>query len=359
MQNEEARELLIKYQAGHCNEAEKALVDRWFSQLGGDEVNIPPEVTDEWAKEVFQKLSTKQSGARVFKIWPLSIAASIILTIGIFLYFHKSPSHRSFADKPQTIIPGSNNAFIILANGGIINLSRSKNGIVFKGRQIKYNDGSNVSGPNINLGYHSIITPKGGQYQLRLADGTRVWLNADTRLKFPSSFKGLLNRIVELSGEAYFEVAKDKVHPFIVQAKSQELRVLGTHFNISAYSDEKAIKSTLLEGSIKINGKVTLKPGEEAENEGTSIYVKRVDTDIAVAWKNGEFMFRKETLESILQKVSRWYNVEIVYDDNSLRYEIFNGEISKFSDISRVLNTLQLTNKVNFKVEGRRIMVLK
>jgi len=202
----------------------------------------------------------------------------------------------------------------------------------------------------------------GGEYQVVLADGTKVWLNALSSIRFPTSFKGS-ERKVEITGEAYFEVAKNARMPFRVIGGSQTVEVLGTHFNINAYPDESAVATTLLEGSVKVamhDGQAkVLKPGEQALifKENNSFRVKEVDAEDAVAWKNGYFQFNDDDLKTIMNQLSRWYNVEIVYQQANLDQK-FGGTISRSKNLSQVLRILELTGNVRFRVEGRRITVM-
>jgi len=359
MSNKEAKKLLERYQAGQCTEAEKAWVDSWYGQFNEDEINIDPEIIQEWGKEISSKLPGSGHEQKRIIIWPLAIAASIALTIGAIFYLGKTKTHQIASQHTRDIAPGGNHAKLTLANGKIINLSDAKKGIVINANKFAYNDGSTVTDSNSTPGIQTVSTPRGGQYQVILPDGSKVWLNAATTLRFPQSFAGSVDRIVELSGEAYFEVAKDKMHPFIVKTQLQRLQVLGTHFNISAYTDENITRSTLLEGSIRINNATLLKPGEQADNTGSAILVMPIDTDYAVAWKNGEFMFRKESLASIMRKVGRWYDVEVIYEDPKEAKKQFGGEISRFTNVAEVLHMLELTGQVHFRIEERRIMVLK
>jgi ferric-dicitrate binding protein FerR (iron transport regulator) len=188
-----------------------------------------------------------------------------------------------------------------------------------------------------------------------------VWLNAASTLKYPVAFTGN-ERLVELTGEAYFEVTHNKAMPFKVKTGQQQVEVLGTHFNINAYTDEKITATTLLEGSVKVtttsrNQKMIIKPGEQSTVNGDTMNVQEVDTDEAVAWKNGYFLFNDENLAGIMKKVSRWYNVEVEYKDISLQSLIFSGTVSKYQNVSQVIKTLELTNAVHFKVLDNRIIV--
>lgn len=212
--------------------------------------------------------------------------------------------------------------------------------------------------------FNTIETPRGGQYQIKLPDGTRVWLNASSSLRYPAVF-ARDNREVELKGEGYFEVSKDKRRPFKVKSGIQEVKVLGTHFNVSAYSDEAMIRTTLLEGVVQVGllkggaaeKNVLLKPGQQSLMSLKELKVSNADTEESVAWKNGYFKFNDESIESILKKISRWYDVDVSYE-GKMTDKIFNGKVSRYGNVSDVLQILQLTGAIKFKIEGRRIIAM-
>jgi len=213
------------------------------------------------------------------------------------------------------------------------------------------------------LVYNRIQVPYGGQYQLELPDGTKVWLNAGSSLRYPVSFTGH-ERKVELTGEGYFEVAKNKTMPFRVQTSKQVVEVLGTHFNINAYNDDPSVKTTLLEGSVKVTQNTMgtfkmLKPGQQSVLKNNELQVKEADTEEAVAWKNGLFLFNDQSLDEIMHQVSRWYDLQIVFDDVSLKTQRFGGSISRFKNVSQLLQVLESTGSVHFKIEGRRLTAMK
>lgn len=305
----------------------------------------------------------------------IAVAASIIIAIGAGLWFFQARVKESplqVAAKTD-IPPGKNTAVLTFSNGKTIQLSDARKAVFINNDHLKYNDGTVVDA-NSRIAASELITaatPKGGTYQVILSDGTHVWLNADSKLSFPSQFTGD-NRKVTLLGEAYFEVAKNKAKPFVVSYGSAEVEVLGTHFNITAYRDETASKVTLLEGAVKVSRgveKVVLKPGQQAEiseQRNAAIAVNsNIDTEQVVAWKNGYFMFANEPVESIMRKVSRWYDVTIVYQDN-LHDKALWGTVSRFKNVSEVLKRLELTGVVRFKMDNlngqgkeRRIIVMK
>lgn len=306
------------------------------------------------------------------KIW-LRIAAAVSLLILVgsgsyFLFLKKlsPPRQHQPQQEMQTntdIRPGSNRAVLTLSNGSKILLYEAETGKLAdqNGIQVsKTSDGTIVydasyAGQDRSpASYNTIKTPRGGQYQVVLPDGTKVWLNAASTLRYPTGFSGK-ERKVELAGEAYFEVARDDSKPFRVNTLDQVIEVLGTHFNVSAYTDETETRTTLLEGSVKIiagNNTDLLKPGQQATVVSSSSRIairSHVNTDAAVAWKNGKFIFEGERIESIMKKIGRWYNAEIIYQGVATEQE-FIGTVSRFENVSEVLNLLELTGAVRFKI---------
>ncbi|HTM97850.1 MAG TPA: FecR domain-containing protein, partial [Pedobacter sp.] len=243
---------------------------------------------------------------------------------------------------------------IILGDAQNGKLADQEGGSVFKtaNGELVYN-AENDRGEKI---VQNLLTiPRGGYYTLTLADGTKVWLNAASSLKYPTDFVGN-ERVVELVGEGYFEVAKRKNQPFKVVTNQQVVEVLGTHFNVNAYDDENVTSTTLLEGSVKVAGRV-LKPGQQASLKNGHISINEVDTEEAVAWVNNNFNFNNEDLGSIMRKISRWYDVEVVCP-NDLEQLEFIGKVSRTKNIKDVINIIEETNAVHLKIEGRRITVM-
>ena len=304
----------------------------------------------------------------------ISAAAAIVLVVGISLYYFNrqtTEKHQQQANAVlKEVVPGRTAATLILANGQqieLLNASEGKiaaqNGVeIFKAADDKLVY-KTADAPIKSSQINTVLTSNGEQYSVNLPDGTKVWLNAASSIKFPTTFASLTNRTVELTGEAYFEVAKDKLHPFIVKTDKQEINVLGTHFNVSSYPDEKLTKTTLLEGSVQIVSKgnaastATLKPGQQAQLSTKTIAVKEVDLSESMAWKNGDFNFENEDFSSILNQVSRWYNVEIVDHGNHNGLKL-SGMVSRSKSLSTVLKSLEATAKVKFSVEGRKVTVI-
>lgn len=328
-------------------------------------------------QQILPKKQVKLSRSTVFFRW--AAAAVILLALGslIYLYsggskslFHKQRSYASDA------LPGSNKAILVLADGRKISLSDVNNGNVAKEAglsitktadgQLVYNVLEEISsGATKDDTYNTIETPKGGVWQIKLPDGSSVWLNAASSLTYPISFAKGKNRIVELKGEAYFEVSKDKEHPFVVKTAKQEVEVLGTHFNINSYADESEVKTTLLEGSVKVVPYLAgeqanvLKPGEQSILNAKGINIKEVDADEAIDWKNGYFMFNNERQESIMRKIARWYNVQIEYADASAKDVMYYGSISRFENVSKLLRKFEQTGEVRFEINKNKITVYK
>ena len=312
-----------------------------------------------------------------------NIAASLLMFIafaGLFFLnqdFNQSPVANRKTETAKVTHQGHNKAVLKLANGTDIILDSKKNGLIasYFGNDVRKTGSGEIMFESVNkeyattlntqtAAYNTITTPKGGQYQVTLPDGTKVWLNAASTLKFPVSFSNN-DRRVEMEGEAYFEVAKHKRADgspvaFKVMSGDQVVEVLGTHFNINAYLDESAITTTLLEGSVRVSKNSTrksilLKPGQYAE-VGSGIRVADIDARQAIAWKNGYLSFSNENIQTIMRSISRWYDMDIIYEKNITR-EKFIGSISRYKDVSQVLHMLQLTGSVNFRIEGRRIIV--
>jgi transmembrane sensor len=310
----------------------------------------------------------------LFTLPRVAAAILILISAGTYLFLNNKPAKdiaqsKSISRPLKTdISPGGNKAVLTLADGTAIILDSAQNGIISQQgntKVLKLNSGqlayNTLNNTPAEVLYNTISTPRGGQYQVVLQDGSKVWLNAASSLRFPTAFTGK-ERTVQLTGEAYFEVAKNAAMPFKVQVNKMEVSVLGTHFNVMAYDDESSIKTTLLEGSVRVtkeNANALLKPGQEAilnpVEEGFK--VDDADVDEAVAWKNGLFQFNSTGLKSIMRQISRWYNVEVSYEGD-VSGKNFSGLILRNTNLSEVLKMLQLTREVQFKVEGKKITVL-
>lgn len=392
MSNDRLKYLLEQYAADTSTPEETKELFNWIKDLNDDsllqnkmkQLWLNPDAGEQtpatdWNTIYARITETHVIGQR--RLWPRIAAAAIIIVLisaGSYLLFKNNSAEPIVAvlkQQPKTeLIPGGDKAVLTLANGEQIMLdSAGKGTLTQEGNTkiIKLNDGqlsySSVKNQSAEVLYNTISTPRGGQYQIVLADGSKVWLNAASSLRFPASFTGE-KRNVELTGEGYFEVAKDAAKPFIVVANGMEVQVLGTHFNINAYDDEDVIKTTLLEGSVKINKGETssvIKPGEQAliKNHDSplipKIKVQTVDVDAVTAWKSGRFIFKGENIQSVMRQLARWYNAEISYQ-GTLTNEEFVGIInrSRYSKISDILEMMEKTGAVSFAIQGNRITVM-
>lgn len=392
MSNNRLKYLLERYTADASTPEETRELLEWIKDLK-DDAQLKEKIKELWTdsdlNEPLPQTDWNTIYARIAeipvigqrRIWPRVWAAAavvVLLSAGSYFIFNRGAQQPMVATERQQpvneLVPGGDKAVLTLANGKQIVLdSAGKGTLTQQGniKVIKLDDGrlsysSSKDKPQEVL-YNTISTPRGGQYQVVLADGSKVWLNAASSLRFPVSFTGG-KRTVVLSGEGYFEVAHDAVKPFTVSVNGTEVQVLGTHFNINAYADEEAIKTTLLEGSVKVSkgsaGKM-ISPGEQAviaNSDNTvnpAINVQEVDVDAVTAWKNGRFVFKGDNIQSVMRQLARWYDAEISYEEN-VTSEEFVGVInrSRYDSISDILEIMGKTGTVSFAIKGRHITVL-
>ncbi len=382
--------LLKKYRDGVCTEEEKSLVESWhLSELAKQKSDVSEQQLLVANDEMWSAIEKEVNPKAPYKIalWLKVVAAAVVIFVIGFVInnqvINKSLAKQELAIKAKKIIlPGGNKATLTLGDGSKISLTDAADGVIAKQAGIAitkttkgeliYSISPNGSSAKKEV-YNTIETPRGGQYQINLPDGTKVWLNAASSIKYLAAFNSS-DRIVELKGEAYFEVAKHmdkngnrlgfKVKTDLGDGRSQEVDVLGTHFNINAYANEPANKTTLLEGSINIKNlksqtSTLLKPGQQSIISAASpeIMVRNVDAEESMTWKDGYFSFNDENLETVMNKVARWYNVDIDYHGNKIN-KTFGGRISRFNSVNEVLDMLQTTGAVHFKIEERRILVM-
>lgn len=353
---EEAARFIRMLQSGKNRAYLEQLIEANLDSNGDDPVD------DAVLARVLTKLNLGDNyGTRTksLSIYIKTAAAMVLaaLVAGTWFYLDKgtkTKEQRLATDVP----PGGNRATLTLADGRTVELSTAHAGIVV-GDEITYNNGSKVlSEQGSDSQLHTLTTPKGGTYQITLSDGTKVWLNAESTLKYPSRFNGG-ERTVELEGEAYFEVTGSQKVSFKVVSNGQVVEVLGTHFNINAYSNETTTNTTLLEGAVKVvtNGATTLlKPGEQSRVGIQGISVADVDVQTIVDWKNGDFIFLDEPLTSIMRKVTRWYGVKVVYE-HDLPNDRYSAQISRSKNLSEVLRILELSGGLSFKIENNTLFL--
>ncbi len=372
MDKEKIENLIQKYDKGLCSEREKALLETWYAEWNKDKV---VDISDEAIKEDLsitrqKTLHTINQAAKSARLWPkFAAAAAVIITIGTgWFYLGKQGVKRDQQLAINVDIdPGSIGATLTLANGKRIKLGAANNGKLAQEAgvtitktaegELIYEVNNPIYGASDRI--NMLSTGNGETYRVRLPDKTEVWLNAASVLKYPASFANDAQRKVELEGEAYFQVAKDKNHPFIVRTNTQQIKVFGTHFNVKGYANEP-IKTTLVEGSVQVSNQFTsamLKPGQQSilSVKGNFV-VGPSDEVLDLAWKNNEFMFESDSIEDVMKMVERWYNVEVVYVGEKSS-EKFGGGVSRFDKVSKVLELLERTGAVKFKIENKKIFV--
>lgn len=372
MTKQEVISILQKYHDGTSSPEEKALLETWYADYARRQEDMPFP-GDLWARkeaglqQIFADSAHLQhKKISVFYRYRWAAAAAILMIFGTAVYLYTN----IMADRWQTgiyasdIQPGGNRAVLTLSNGKKISLTDARNGDLAEQsgiRVTKTADGQLVytvhdKEAGAELGLNTIETPPGGEYRISLPDGTKVWLNAASSLRFPATFAGLNERKVELSGEAYFEVNHNAKQPFRVHTKGQLVEDIGTAFNIHSYADE-ATKTTLIEGSVRVNSSI-LKPGQQSILNGEALQISVADTEEAIAWKNGYFKFNDD-LQSMMNKIARWYNVQVVYEVKNDPDQLFGAKISRTRSLSEVLKIIESTGGIHFKTEGRRVTVMK
>lgn len=352
------------------------------SEITGDaEDNINASIqTDIAWKKIVQKTALRKKSSYFANFLKSAAIFLIIISASAVIYYSltKTPEPEIAVNSSNNteLQPGYQRALLVTSDGSSVDLEKGKTDT------IREEDGSYIQNSNSILTYNNtkalpaekkhhektifntLITPKGGEYNLVLADGTKIWLNADSKLKYPVKFSGI-KRVVELEGEAYFEVAKNVNKPFLIKTNDYNVEVLGTVFNLWAYKEENKVMTTLVEGSVKIkdfdgsgNG-VIIKPNEQLILNKTEkgILIRKVDPLDYTAWKDGRFIFVKQSLDDILKILSRWYNFDVEFESDELKTIVFTGNMDRYEDLSTPLEMISKTNKVNFKTEGRKVIV--
>jgi transmembrane sensor len=380
-QEEEAHFLKMVQQESYDQQFKNA-IDKLFEdnslqnladQSRGDVIfqNIMDTATVQDAEQQTKRVRLQSFGNR--NLVKIAAAASVIglLFAGTYFWWNMESGRQLTQTAAQDkrykndVSPGGEKATLILADGSIIVLDEVKDGaLAEQGKTKVFKVGSKLAYDQARTGpkeilYNTLNTPRGGQYHVELPDGSHVWLNATSSLRFPTAFVGK-ERKVEITGEAYFEVSKNKDMPFVVSAKGAEVRVLGTHFNMMAYDEEATIKTTLLEGSVKFesgSSSSLLKPGQQSQllKTGQLKVINVVDIGEVMAWKNGMFNFEGVDIETVMRQLARWYDVDVVY--NQKVNPLFYLEMPRNSMLSDVLKVLELTGGVSFQIEGRKLLV--
>ena len=322
-------------------------------------------------KEHIHSGKQESTNIRRLLIYRIAAAASILLflSIGTAYYFlHKQqPEQQIVQNKPIDFKPGSKKAILTLNNGQQISLSDARTGMLARqgniiitksaGGEVVYHQ--NKSAAPSAIGYNIITTPRAGYYPLTMADGTVAILDAESSIKYPVSFKGN-ERLVEVTGQVYFEVKYNRAQPFKIKVKGQTIEDLGTKFNVNAYDDEPYLKTTLIEGSVRVTKEkqsVLLKPGQQAmtDLDKNTIHMQAIDTEDVIAWKNGQTSFKNEDIQEIMRQVARWYDVDVRYE-GQLSKRQFVGGISRTANLSNLLKILAFNN-VHYKINGKTIII--
>ncbi|MDD4639399.1 MAG: FecR domain-containing protein, partial [Bacteroidales bacterium] len=345
------------------------LIDRYY-----DTHPVSHSIDRKEADIIFNKIirKSRRKGSKYILKRVVSVAASLIIALTA-IYFAKDYFKQETNDYwvSRDIKPGGEKALLTLSDGTVVDLSISKDSLLLDKKNnvtIRVIDNKLVidnipKTKSAELRYSTLTTPRAGEFQMTLPDGTGVWLNAESSIKFPETFSEK-ERKVYITGEVYFEVAKtaDK-RPFIVELTDKaKIEVLGTHFNVNAYDNEGGVRTTLLEGSVKVESAMTgvyqvISPGQQATiTESGNITVDKVDIDEAIAWKNGRFIFEKADIQSIMRQLERWYNIKFEVQGEIKSH--FGGAISRKVNISRIFEMLEMTNEVKFRLDDSTVIVL-
>ena len=366
--------LLSKFQDNTCSEEELQELEQWYENLNIGNQHISDYQNQKFSTEMIDEFKSRLRNSpivvpfyrkTIFKVAAVSIIAVLTTTVIMVYSYHanKIALAKNISNEKQDITPPKiSKATITLANGQTILLDSLGNDKLVKQEDVNLvrSDDSQIiyTGTSSNLVYNTINNPRGSKViSLTLNDGTKVWINSESSLRFPIAFVGN-QRHVEIKGEAYFEVAKDNNRKFIVTSNEVSTEVLGTHFNVNTYENEQAVKITLLEGAIKVRkGLIAdiLSPGQQAEVNSDIKVIRDVDIDAVMSWKNGFFYFSNTSVAEIMKQISRWYDVEIVYI-NEIPKRHFGGEISREASLIEVLNILN-KSKVKCRLEGGKLII--
>lgn len=369
------KEIIARYLAGTATAAELEFLqqrDMLIDKDGSDFSKISEPEKQDIKSQIKQRIDLEIRRSRPtvrFVRWARYAAAVLLFAmVGTGIYYYSqsnsNPANQELKTEtnitsPTSIAPGTNRATIVLDDGSEYQLSESQSGIINEANGITYEDGNTIS--TGTYASATIVVPAAGQYRVTLSDGTKVWLNSISSLRYPVQFRGSERRVV-LSGEAYFEVQKDASRPFIVESEGQEVKVLGTKFNVSAYQAFPLI-TTLLEGAVEVSTDAAihkLTPGQQVQvsNGKMKLMKSSIDLEEVTAWKNGYFKF-SGNLESIMDKVARWYNIEVIYKVKPDPNMTFEGKISRDKNIEEIFEIMELTKEIHFEVQGRSVIVMK
>ena len=371
MHRDEFKELLEKYLDDRITPEERrqlaiALEDPAYAQLLDDTVygELVGRAYEGEPDEGIRQLIQQRLDQEMMPVYTIrrrryqwaAAAAILALVAGAYVWLQRPAKHPATPSLIANVIPGANKAVLTLSDGSKVTLDSAGSRVIQqgttairqKGGQLKYDAPHSAAA----VQYNTLTTPRGGQFQVTLPDGTQVWLNAASTLHYPTAFTGS-ERLVEVAGEAYFEVANNASQPFKVKTKGVEVTVLGTSFNVNAYADEPTIQTTLLKGSVKLsasNNQVLLKPGQQATlATDNGFNINEVNPNDAIAWKNGYFLFKNERIESVMRTIARWYDVDVTYQGD-VKQQRLGGTVSRYEELEDLLRTIELTKSLKFKV---------
>ena len=371
---EKASELISKYKSGDLTPGEEERLNEWYLFIAAE---IKDELTEREMEEAVELLRSRLPALgkpKVIRMWPhfISIAAAIALVVGGIIFFnYNSDNNEGLTQSADTdILHGKMGSTLTLGNGKKIRLSEVSPGkiaaepgiIVNKtaNGQIVYQivaakDGSNDSNP-----INTLSTAKGETYMLILPDQSKVWMNSASSISFTSNLNVKGMRRVKVEGEAYFEIAKDKRHPFIVESKNQQIKVLGTHFNVNSYTNEPVTATTLLEGSLQVvsgNDVKIIRPGQQALSKSGTISVSIANIESVTDWKDGDFYLNHLNFKVAMRKIARWYDVEVIFDPSFPEDIETGGWISRDQKLSAVLKLIESSGQVHFQIKGKKLFV--
>jgi len=387
MSNARIQYLVNRFFEGASSEVERQELADWVNRSASDAAlqsvleeawrNYEPSAADRQLGEavmerVYSRISEETDRTRMrIAWWKPAAAAAVLFLAGLGIWKGTRPAQEPLANVQEEItndiMPGGEKAVLTLSNGRQIVLDSAADGLLaqqggtsvnkLSNGQLVYDGEDNREGEIV---YNTMTTPRGGQYRLTLPDGTKAWLNSASSITFPTAFAAA-TRSVTITGEVYLEVAKDEKKPFTVKANGVDIAVLGTHFNVSAYPEDGAVRTTLLEGKVKVStaaGSRTIAPGEQAQAGNGRLDVNHnVNLDQVMGWKNGRFVFEGEPIARVMNQLSRWYDVEV--GDIEQVDDRFYLDLPRSKKLSDVLKALELTGKVKFKIEGKKIVVMK
>ncbi len=380
--------LIVKEKTEEISPAENELLQKWlkenehnsdiYNKIKNDDLLISDlnELRKFDSARAFKKIEkelfSKEKGVKVFKQIPnyLKYAASIAVLVACSYFFYNQYETNGISEK--TIVAGNQKAILITSDNTTIELDSTANKQVINGElaqihqsgsTLSYSIDDTFNNQNIALSYNTLITPRGGEYNLVLSDGTEVMLNSSSKLRFPVVFNGN-SREVELEGEAYFKVSKSKDKLFIVKTNNLNVNVYGTVFNVLAYPNENIIQTTLVEGSVgiglhNVTSVINIKPGQQLtyNRDSKKAETKEVDTELYTGWTKGMFIFENEPIESILKTMSRWYNFDFEFKANNLKNQRFTLSLGRYDNINKILEMISISSDLKFTTKGNTIIV--